>query len=232
MRGLDKIDAIMASGATASRAVLFSGIAFVVALFGMLLVPDTILRSLALGAIIVGVVSMLAALTLLPAVLSLLGDRVNALRIPVIGRKAISSRVREPLLVGSRPGCHAATAYEPSCRDALLLAAALPVLAIDTGPGLSTLPDRFPSKQGFDALNRDFPGAGVDPALIVLQGDVSSAPAHGSDGAVQGEPAAEDAFGAPITQAKSGDVVCSRIPLQVTPTGRQRRVRSATCAPT
>ena len=91
VRGLEKIEAIVASGATASRAVLFSGIAFVLAMFGMLLVPDTILRSLALGAILVGIVSVLAALTLLPAVLGLLGDRVNALRIPVIGRRAISS---------------------------------------------------------------------------------------------------------------------------------------------
>ena len=90
-RGLEKIDAIVASGATASRAVLFSGIAFVLAMFGMLLVPDTILRSLALGAILVGIVSVVAALTLLPAVLSLLGDRVNALKIPVIGRRAINS---------------------------------------------------------------------------------------------------------------------------------------------
>ena len=99
-RGLEKIDAIVASGATASRAVLFSGIAFVLAMFGMLLVPDTILRSLALGAILVGIVSVLAALTLLPAVLSLLGDRVNALRIPVIGRRAIKQRrLRGPLLV-------------------------------------------------------------------------------------------------------------------------------------
>ena len=90
-RGLEKIDAIVASGATASRAVLFSGMAFVLAMCGMLLVPDTVLRSLALGAILVGIVSVLAALTLLPAVLSLLGDRVNALRIPVIGRRAINS---------------------------------------------------------------------------------------------------------------------------------------------
>ena len=101
--GLEKIDAIVASGATASRAVLFSGIAFVLAMFGMVLVPDTILRSLALGAILVGIVSVLAALTLLPAVLSLLGDRVNALQIPVIGRRAINERrLGRPLLVGAR----------------------------------------------------------------------------------------------------------------------------------
>ena len=84
--GRDKLAAIVATGGTSSKAVLFSGTSFVVALFGLLLVPDNILRSLALGAIIVGLVTMAAALTLLPALLSLLGDRVNALRLPVVGR--------------------------------------------------------------------------------------------------------------------------------------------------
>jgi RND superfamily putative drug exporter len=84
--GRDKIDAIVATGGTSSKAVLFSGGSFVVALLGLLLVPDTVLRSLALGAIIVGVVTMAAAVTLLPALLSILGDRVNALRLPIVGR--------------------------------------------------------------------------------------------------------------------------------------------------
>ena len=66
--------------------MLFSGSTFVVALLGMFLVPTTIMRSLALGAIVVGIVSVVAALTLLPALLSLLGDRVNALRVPYVGR--------------------------------------------------------------------------------------------------------------------------------------------------
>ena len=117
-RGLEKIDAIVASGATASRAVLFSGIAFVLAMFGMLLVPDTILRSLALGAILVGIVSVVAALTLLPAVLSLLGDRVNALRIPVIGRRAISSAGSEGRFWSALVARgHAAAAAEPRRGD-------------------------------------------------------------------------------------------------------------------
>ena len=84
--GRDKVDAIVATGGTSSKAVLFSGTSFVVALLGLLLVPDTILRSLSLGAIIVGLVTMAAAVTLLPALLSLLGDRVNALRLPLVGR--------------------------------------------------------------------------------------------------------------------------------------------------
>lgn len=85
-QGREKPDAIAAAGATASRAVLFSGLAFVLAMTGMLLVPSSIMRSLAAGAILVGIVSVIAALTLLPAVLSLVGDRVNALRIPYFGR--------------------------------------------------------------------------------------------------------------------------------------------------
>ena len=85
--GREKTDAIAAAGATANRAVLFSGSAFVLAMTGLLLVQSTIMRSLALGAILVGIVSVVAALTLLPAVLQLLGDRVNALRVPVLGRQ-------------------------------------------------------------------------------------------------------------------------------------------------
>jgi len=83
--GREKDDAIAAAGATASRAVLFSGSAFVIAMTGLL--QSTIMRSTALGAILVGIVSVAAAPTLLPAVLHLLGDRVNALRAPVVGRQ-------------------------------------------------------------------------------------------------------------------------------------------------
>ena len=57
-----------------------------VALLGMFLVPVTVLRSLAAGAVIVGVVSVAAALTLLPAMLSLVGDRVNSLPLPIVGK--------------------------------------------------------------------------------------------------------------------------------------------------
>ena len=86
--GRDKDDAIRASGATASRAVFFSGMTVVVALAGMLLVPTTIFRSLAGGAIVVVLVSVVSSMTLLPGVLSLFGDRVNwpyLSRMPTIG---------------------------------------------------------------------------------------------------------------------------------------------------
>ena len=69
-RGREKLDAIGASGATANRAVFFSGMTVVLALAGMLLVPTTIFRSLAGGAIIVVLVSVAASMTLLPAILA------------------------------------------------------------------------------------------------------------------------------------------------------------------
>ena len=92
--GRSELDAIAATGATANRAVLFSGLAFVLAMSGLLLVPDSVLRSLGVGALTVGLVAVFAALTLVPALLGLLGDRVNALRVPFVGR-VVDSAGRE-----------------------------------------------------------------------------------------------------------------------------------------
>ena len=76
-RGSEKVDAISRAGGTASRAVLFSGMTVVFALLGLLIIPNNIYRSLAVGAIFVVVVAVIATLTLIPAIISLLGDRIN-----------------------------------------------------------------------------------------------------------------------------------------------------------
>ena len=175
-RGLDKLDAIAATGATASRAVFFSGMTVVLALFGMLLVPSTIFRSLGAGAIIVVLVSVLISVTLLPAMLGLLGDKVNALRVPFIGKGAIEADhekrggfwdtvtrvvMRYPVisLVAS---------------SALLIALALPYLNITIGSaGISTLPANLQSRQGFEILESEFSFGLVNPAEIVIEGDVN-----------------------------------------------------------
>ena len=174
--GRTELAAIEAAGATASRAVLFSGTVFVVAMFGMLLVPNSIMRSLAVGAILVGIVSVVAALTLLPAVLGLLGDRVNALRIPFIGRRLLESSSGEGRFWGGivrRVLRRPATSLVLSVGVLILLA--VPVLGLSTGTsGVSSLPDRFVSKQGFEALERDFPGTTTDPVEIVVSEGASS----------------------------------------------------------
>jgi uncharacterized membrane protein YdfJ with MMPL/SSD domain len=168
--GLEKADAIAASGATASRAVLFSGTAFVLAMMGMLIVPNNIMRSLALGAILVGIVSVVAALTLLPALLGLLGDRVNALRVPFVGRASLEAAGAEGrfwhaivVRVMRRP------ALSLTLAAGVLVAAAIPLFGLHIGTsGVSTLPDSFASKQGFLALERDFPRLTTDPVEVVV----------------------------------------------------------------
>ena len=87
-RGLSKEEAVIRAGATANRTVLFSGMTVVIALVGILIIPHTLFLSMALGAILVVVVSVLASLTLLPAVLVLLGPRVDLLRLPFTSRGA------------------------------------------------------------------------------------------------------------------------------------------------
>jgi uncharacterized membrane protein YdfJ with MMPL/SSD domain len=204
--GLDRAEAIAAAAATSSRAVLFSGAAFVLAMLGMVLVPDLILRSLAIGAILVGLVAVLAALTLLPAVLSLLGDRVNALRIPFIGRGGGESRFWSRIVraVTRRPVLSLAAGV------ALLLAAAVPVLDMQRGfAGISTLPDRFPSRQGFEAYNAEFGGGETDPAQIVVRG--------GADGGVErlrALLARDEVFGPASTQSGKDGVTLVSAPLR------------------
>jgi RND superfamily putative drug exporter len=98
---------------------------------------------------------------------------------------------------------------------ALLLGLALPVLSIDTGAsGLSTLPDRFPSKQGFDALSRDFPAASVDPAQLVIRGDVTSAPIRSAIDRLERSLAGQESFGPATRQvSENGDVVVLSVPV-------------------
>ena len=170
--GLTTENAIARSGATASRAVLFSGSTFVIALLGMFIVPTSIMRSLALGAILVGIVSVAAALTLLPALLSTVGDRVNALPVPVLGRNlgradAVEGHFWRRIVDGvlRRPVLWLAVAV------AGLLAAASPIFVLHIGAnGVSTLPDTLPSKQGYVLLQRSFPVQNPEPVRIVAVG--------------------------------------------------------------
>jgi RND superfamily putative drug exporter len=83
-RGLSKADAIVRSGNTASRAVFFSGATVVLALTGLLLIPERFFQAFGTGAILVVFVAVIACLTLLPALVSILGDRVNNVRVPII----------------------------------------------------------------------------------------------------------------------------------------------------
>jgi RND superfamily putative drug exporter len=212
--------AIALAGATASRAVLFSGSTFVVALLGMLIVPTSIMRSLAAGAIVVGIVSVAAALTLLPALLGVLGDRVDAGRVPVIGRNlgrsgAGEGRVWRAIVrrVLRRPAVSLAVAA------AAMLAAAVPVLGLHIGAsGVTTLPASAASKQGYVALQREFPGSSPYPAQIVVVGGDSTVARDLT--ALQRKLAADPRFGSgAIETSKTEHVSLLTVPVRGDPVG-------------
>jgi uncharacterized membrane protein YdfJ with MMPL/SSD domain len=212
-QGREKLDAIETAGATASRAVLFSGGAFVLAMTGLELVPNTIMRSLATGAILVGIVSVAAALTLLPAVLSLLGDRIDSLRIPYFGRASAGTESRFwgriVHAVMRRPVVSLVAAV------ALLLAAAVPVLSLDSGTaGISTLPDRFESKQGFLLLNREFPGQTTEPVRIAVEADTTSPDTRAAVEELRAELGRREIFGEATTETSpDGSLAVLTVPV-------------------
>jgi putative drug exporter of the RND superfamily len=216
LAGGSRDDAIARTGATASRAVLFSGSTFVVALLGMLLVPTSIMRSLAAGAIVVGIVSVAAALTLLPALLGVLGDRVNALRVPIVGRNlgradAAEGRFWQRIIgaVLERP------ALSLTLATAALLAAASPLLGMHIGQNsVTTLPDSMASKRGYIALQRDFPARFPDPVEIVVQGADQPA-VHAGVQRLRDRLASDPRFGpGEIRRSAGGDVALLTVPVR------------------
>ncbi len=216
-RGRDKLDAIAVTGGTASRAVLFSGLTVVLALLGLLIVPTNIFASLAIGAILVVSMSVLAALTLLPAVLSLLGDRVNSLKLPYLGRRIIDNRA------AGRTSWIARVAYRAMKRPAValvvgvavLLLLAYPALDMKTGvSGVNTFPNSFESKQGFAVLEKQFSAGGVSPVQIVVDGNVTTPAVKAAMTRLTQEIATDPAFGPVQTQtAKSGDLALLSVPV-------------------
>jgi uncharacterized membrane protein YdfJ with MMPL/SSD domain len=221
-RGRDKRDAIATSAATANRAVLFSGTTFVIAMFGMLIVPSSIMRSLAVGAILVGIVSVAASATLLPALLSLLGDRVDRLRIPLIGSRSLESANPEGRFWGTivravlrRPGLSLALSA------AVLLAAAVPIFGMHIGTsGVTVMPDRLESKQGSAALQRNFPEATSDPAEIVVARGATHPAAGQALTQLRTRLAADQRFGqGRIERSADGGVALLSVPVRGDPAG-------------
>ncbi|MCH8103332.1 MAG: MMPL family transporter, partial [Chloroflexi bacterium] len=176
-RGLEKHDAIGRAGATATRAVVFSGITVVLALFGMVMVPTTVFFSIGLGAVLVTIITVIAALTMLPAILSLIGDRVNAWKLPFI---PAADGTHDDDTGGFWNAVTRIVMGHPwpalIIVGGLLVAATIPYFGIKTGAaGIDTLPDGFRSLQAFNVLREEFPGqvGGVSAADIVIDGDVT-----------------------------------------------------------
>jgi RND superfamily putative drug exporter len=171
--GRNVVDAIATAGDTATRAVFFSGTAVAIALAGMFIAPDPVFRSFAVGAIMVVVITVVSAMTLLPAVLSLMKDRINWLTLPFIGKRTGSN-------VGGLSGAitSAVTArpvISAILSGGLLIALTVPALGINLGSvGISTLPAESDPRHAFDVLNDEFSDGVLTADIVIDTPDVNS----------------------------------------------------------
>ncbi len=177
--GRDVDAALEAAAATSGRAVLISGFTVMVAMAGMYFTGSATFSSFATGIILVVAVAMVGSITVLPALLSKLGDRVEKGRIPLLHRlrsRDGGSRIWAAVLdrVLARPKLSALLSA------AVLVALAIPAFALKTGvPGTDSLPRDLAVMQNFDRIEQAFPG-GPLPAVVAIEARDVTSPAIAS----------------------------------------------------
>ncbi len=172
-RGHSAPDAIAISMSTAGRAVFFSGLTVSIGLLGLVIFPLNMLHSVGLGGMLTVAFSITAAVTLLPALLGVLGERVNALpvRLPRFGRQKTAAYREEhgfwhvlSLWVMRRP----VLTLLPTLGFLLLLGA--PFLSVRlAAPDASILPPSVKSRAAFDTLNTQFDQSETTPIVMAVE---------------------------------------------------------------
>jgi RND superfamily putative drug exporter len=168
--------ALEAAAATSGRSVLISGLTVMVAMAGMFLTGDATFASLGVASITVVAIAMIGSLTVLPALLSRLGDKVDRLHVPFVGRLSRSDgegRIWGAIIdrVLRRPVLYAVVA------GGLLLALAAPALQLHmVTPGTETYPQSLPVIKAYNRMQQAFPGAAL-PANVVVKAPNVNAPA-------------------------------------------------------
>ncbi|MDH4176921.1 MAG: MMPL family transporter, partial [Thermoleophilia bacterium] len=218
--GIDTRDAVAVTMDTAGKAVLFSGVTVLISLSAVMLVPSPAFRSMALGIMLSVLFVLAATLTLLPALLAKLGDRVDKLALPWVHagehRSPLFARWAE--LLWRRPAAFGIAA------TAILVVLAIPVLGLDTGmPSIKVVPGQDGSRIGYTQVQQAFgPGAPgtlqvvapaadasrVEQVLTADRGIVAVTPARVSQGSalVLGVPAqdpSDPAVGATIDRLRT-----------------------------
>ena len=166
-RGLSSADALQAAAATSGRAVLFSGFVVMTAMSGMFLMGSQIFASFGVGTVLVVAIALVGSLTVLPAVLSKLGDGVERGRIPFLARRratdgesrfwgaVVDAVMRRPVVWGGAAA-------------ALLVALAIPALSLHTvDSGAQGLPRDLQVMKVYERIQKAFPG-GAGPAVVVV----------------------------------------------------------------
>ena len=220
--------ALEAAAATSGRSVLISGVTVMIAMAGMFFSGDKGFMSFAVATMTVVAIAMLGSLTVLPAVLSKLGDNVEKGRIPFIGRlrrkdggeNRVWSAILTPAL--RRPLISAVIA------GAALVALASPVLGVHTAiSGLDSLPNSTKEVRAIHAVQDAFPG-GPQPAVVVVKAkDVSTPAVRNAITGLKREALASGQMLTPIEVTRNADNTVARITIPLVGKGTDAKSNAA-----
>ncbi len=212
--------ALEAAAATSGRSVLISGFTVMVAMAGLFLTGDATFASFGYATIIVVALAMLGSLTVLPALLSKLGDRVDRFRVPLVSRRRRSSgeggawggivdaALRRPLLSASLAG-------------GLLIALAIPALQMHMAtPGPDTFPQKLAVVKTYERMQQEFPGNALPANVVIKTSNVNAPTVRNAIAALERRALATGQIEKPITvdTNRSGTVANITMPIKGTGT--------------
>lgn len=167
-------DAVVVAVSKAGRAVFFSGMSVLIGLAGLALFPLMFLRSVGIAGVIVVAISTFAALTLLPAVLSVIGDRIERFPIAPLSGRSTAALPDQGFWHGLAERVMKRPVIVTILTVALLGSLGLPFLNANiSSPDATILPQNLPSRQGYDLLSREYSGGEISPFVIAFESPTS-----------------------------------------------------------
>jgi uncharacterized membrane protein YdfJ with MMPL/SSD domain len=217
--GRSPAEALRVAAATSGRAVLVSGLTVMAAMAGMFLMGSRVFQSFGMGTVLVVAVALVGSLTVLPAVLALLGDRVDRGRVPLarrlFGRNGgsrlwpgiVGGVLRRPLLWGG-------------LATALLVALAIPAFRLHTvESGIQGLPQDLPVIQVYDRTVQAFPGQPLPAVVVVSAPDVTARPVQEGIAALRRSALATGVMHEPVSVDVSASHRTARVSIPLTGRG-------------
>lgn len=227
-RGHDRHTSLEIAAATSGRSVLISGLTVMVAMAGMFLSGMQLFAGFAIASISVVLIAVIGSVTVLPALLSLLGDKVELGRIPLLSRRRFSADGGRFWRVVLRPVLAHPVGSTALAGGALLLLA-MPAIGLHT-ESLSVekiLPASTPIVQSYQHITRAFPG-GPAPAVVVLRaGDVTAPPVRNAIAELESAVSARIRTGQPARVVTYPSAELVRIEIPLTGSGSDATSRAA-----
>ena len=215
-RGREPRASLLAAASTSGQAVLISGATVLIAMAGLLFAGNTIFTSMGIATMVVVFVAMVGSVTVLPALLRGLGDKVDRGRLPFVGRSGGESRVWHAVLRPAlgRPLLSACVAAS------LLLAAASPVLSMHTKlPSFTDMPRGIQIVQTYNRITAAFPGSPAPAEIVIASTNVTSSLMGQQIRALETRALASGQMQKPISVSYSRDHTVARISLPLAGTG-------------